>query len=333
MSCHNCESNATPCDPNIPTTCTALDAVTLGARVVVEDSSDCKRTISSPANSSLLTYSGGNVRWRTGSSTDRICLPALLEQLDGEIDTIIAADSGGCLFRSRADQLDSDDTPLYIIEKNGTIMWRNLDIPDGFIQTVMLADGLISNTKLNASAIHGQSSASPGSNDEFLFYQISTGNLKKTTLSSISVQTGSCMWWPLNTAPTGYLECNGAAISRTTYANLFSVIGVQWGSGDGSTTFNLPDTRGYFIRGWSHGSSIDSGRAFASTQQDAFQGHDHATNNVYLDVTDHLFSSGEVDDYHSGTVGAPTDLAGYGTVRFDTETRPINIAMMFVIKY
>ncbi len=45
-------------------------------------------------------------------------------------------------------------------------------------------------------------------------------------------------------APTGYLICDGAAVSRTTFAALFSAIGTTWGSGDGSTTFNLPDFRG-----------------------------------------------------------------------------------------
>ena len=47
--------------------------------------------------------------------------------------------------------------------------------------------------------------------------------------------------WPTTTAPTGYLLCNGAAVSRTTYATLFGVVGTTFGSGDGSTTFNLPN--------------------------------------------------------------------------------------------
>ena len=54
--------------------------------------------------------------------------------------------------------------------------------------------------------------------------------------------------------PTNWLECNGAAISRTTYSALFAAIGTTWGSGDGSTTFNLPETRGLFPRGWNHSS-------------------------------------------------------------------------------
>jgi len=50
-------------------------------------------------------------------------------------------------------------------------------------------------------------------------------------------------WAGSGTPPVTYLECDGSAISRSTYANLFSVLGTTWGAGDGSTTFNLPDLR------------------------------------------------------------------------------------------
>lgn len=50
-----------------------------------------------------------------------------------------------------------------------------------------------------------------------------------------------------HTVPDGWLLCNGAAVSRTTYANLFAVIGTKYGSGDGSTTFNLPNLSGRFL--------------------------------------------------------------------------------------
>ena len=49
--------------------------------------------------------------------------------------------------------------------------------------------------------------------------------------------------------PPGWLLCDGSAVSRTVYANLFSFIGTGWGNGDGSTTFHLPDLRGRFLRG------------------------------------------------------------------------------------
>jgi len=56
-----------------------------------------------------------------------------------------------------------------------------------------------------------------------------------------AVQTGTINMWPTSSAPTGYLNCAGAAVSRTTYAALFAIIGTTFGVGDGSTTFNLPN--------------------------------------------------------------------------------------------
>lgn len=59
--------------------------------------------------------------------------------------------------------------------------------------------------------------------------------------SAGGVLTGSILEWGGTTAPAGYLLCDGSAVSRTTYADLFDVTGTRFGSGDGSTTFNLPD--------------------------------------------------------------------------------------------
>jgi microcystin-dependent protein len=56
-----------------------------------------------------------------------------------------------------------------------------------------------------------------------------------------SVLTGSLLMWPTTSAPSGYLNCDGTAVSRSTYATLYGVIGTTFGTGDGSTTFNLPN--------------------------------------------------------------------------------------------
>ena len=66
---------------------------------------------------------------------------------------------------------------------------------------------------------------------------------KSQVESSINllVPTGTIIIWSAPNPPAGYLVCNGAAISRTTYAALFKVIGTTWGAGDGNTTFNIPN--------------------------------------------------------------------------------------------
>lgn len=73
------------------------------------------------------------------------------------------------------------------------------------------------------------------------------------------VPVGTVLMWPLETTPEKYLECDGSAVSRTTYAELFALLGVYYGAGDGSTTFHLPDYRGCLIVGWDHGRGRDTG--------------------------------------------------------------------------
>lgn len=83
--------------------------------------------------------------------------------------------------------------------------------------------------------------------------------------------TGVMRWSPLASAPTGWLLCDGAAVSRTLYAALFAVIGTTWGAGDGSTTFNLPDLRGRAAMGAGTGPSLTArtlaGQVGAETHQ------------------------------------------------------------------
>lgn len=136
--------------------------------------------------------------------------------------------------------------------------------------------------------------------------------------------TGAIQYFAMNTAPTGWLKANGAAVSRTTYANLFSAIGIQYGAGDGSTTFNLPDLRGEFLRGWDDGRGVDSGRAFGSAQGQAIQSHAH-------DIPGNVVTTAG-----GGSFGNP---AGSSPIINSTgatggpETRPRNVALLACIKY
>lgn len=80
----------------------------------------------------------------------------------------------------------------------------------------------------------------------------------------------------MSTPPDGWLKRNGAAVSRTTYAALFAKIGTLYGAGDGSTTFNLPDSRGYFDRAWDDARGIDPNRVLGSLQATQNQSHGHS---------------------------------------------------------
>lgn len=128
-------------------------------------------------------------------------------------------------------------------------------------------------------------------------------------------------FFAMNTAPTGYLKANGATVSRTAYAALFAAIGTTFGVGDGSTTFNLPDLRGEFIRGWADGRAVDTGRSLGSAQADEFKSHTHTVNGTA--------TSGVLGGFPSGSGGTTVQSGSTG----GTETRPRNVALLACIKY
>jgi len=138
------------------------------------------------------------------------------------------------------------------------------------------------------------------------------------------VPSGSVFWFAANAPPTGYLECDGTAISRTTYAALFAIVSTTFGVGDGSTTFNLPDLRGEFIRGWDNGKGTDSGRAFGSFQDEEFKAHTHDAYRTGAGAFDQDTNAyGNLDT--SGVAEATSSAGG-------DETRPRNIALLPCIK-
>jgi len=94
-------------------------------------------------------------------------------------------------------------------------------------------------------------------------------NITDETYNSNNDMVGMLAAFAMNSAPEGWLIANGSAVSRVTYARLFSRVGTLYGAGDGSTTFNLPDARGVVLRGADLGSGRDSGRVFGSYQPDA----------------------------------------------------------------
>lgn len=109
------------------------------------------------------------------------------------------------------------------------------------------------------------------------------------------------------TAPDGWLVRNGDNVSRTTYAKLFAVIGTRYGAGDGSTTFNVGDSRGMFIRGWDNDRGLDPGRALSSEQQGQNAAHTHGA--AAESVPDHVHSA-STDTQGNHVHAATTDAQG-----------------------
>jgi hypothetical protein len=158
------------------------------------------------------------------------------------------------------------------------------------------------------------------------------------------------MTWTSDVDPTGpYLYCDGTAVSRTHYSKLFDVIGTTYGVGDGSSTFNLPDLRGEFLRGLDDGSGNDpngGSRTVGDNQSDATAvngltvpsggGHNHS---MYYRTG--YSSSGtreaNIRGNFGGAQGPANSMASNGShthsLNGDLETRPRNVAVKYFIRY
>lgn len=160
-------------------------------------------------------------------------------------------------------------------------------------------------------------------------------NLVKTPIGVPLPYTGSAV-------PTGFLYCNGQAVSRTTYAALFAIIGITAGQGDGSTTFNVPDYRGRFLRAVSDGTARDpdaGGRTAMQTggaagdNVNSIQGHQLASHLHPVQAQQKFGSSAPsgagwgADDGGGGLVAINSSLTG------GNETRPVNAYVRYIIKF
>jgi phage-related tail fiber protein len=200
------------------------------------------------------------------------------------------------------------------------------------------------------------------------------GNISTIPLSAI-ISTGQISYFAFpggstgENVPTGYLVCDGSLLSRITYINLFTAIGTNFGSGDGTSTFNIPDLRGIFIRGYdsrpvSSGNdpcdnitgvstppSSTTTRGFGSNQTDAFQNITGTAQGVYfVDDANNSFLSfrGSLANsirrrYYQVNITTGSYGGVSGDVEFDAsksngartsvETRPKNVTMLACIRY
>ena len=191
-----------------------------------------------------------------------------------------------------------------------------------------------------------------------------SGNLSFSVVAG--VPTGSVFCMAVATVPSGYLECNGQTLSRTTYAALFNIIGTQYGAPSGST-FKVPDLRGEFIRGFDNGRNVDPSRSIGTLQGDDNKLHNHGIdfntqNHTLTGTVANISETYEVSGTASGVFskGAgsgqrtpiTSDTSGAGSFSFNGthahhvigatqnsggdgitgESRPSNIAMMYIIK-
>ena len=125
--------------------------------------------------------------------------------------------------------------------------------------------------------------------------------------------TGAIIPWSVTVAPSGYLTCDGTAVSRSTYSALFAVVSSLYGSGDGSSTFNVPDLRGRFMAGYNAGTSrltsVTSGMVVGDSM--ATTGGTQAVTLATAQIPAHTHDAGT---YNIGTGGDAAQSSTNGAV-------------------
>ncbi len=187
----------------------------------------------------------------------------------------------GALFQFNANALTVTLPSSVSVTAGMVVTLRN---PRASTQTLAVASGSIveeggTSDKLSLQAYEWIELTSSGSN----WFVSARGKVKEvatldqlTSAIASATPPGMVGHFALTAPPPGWLKRNGAAVSRITYAALFTAVGTQFGAGDGSTTFNLPDDRELVDRAWTDGlNSADLGRALFSAQADQLGIHNH----------------------------------------------------------
>lgn len=171
-------------------------------------------------------------------------------------------------------------------------------------------------------------------------FKITFQNLQDSLTTTVEI--GTIIMYAKSTAPANYLICNGAAISRTTYASLFAVIGTVYGVGDGSTTFNLPDYRAVSPKGVGNqtiNTRVKTGPAsVGSVIEDTMQGHNHEIKGgtdalIFMQNSRQVAGSTTNTGFYSGVVGSLITDNTNGTPRTGAQTQDCTIGTNFCIKY
>jgi len=287
-----------------------------GAAIRVQDSAD-------PDASPFVVDTAGQVGIGTASPANALDLAGGAIQISssgGTARTVMSADSTDSIFAV------SDDRNFTVKTNTATRLTVNSTAATSTVPVVLPSDPT---TALQAATKQYVDAAGPA---------------------------GAIMAFAGTSVPTGWLACQGQAVSQTTYAALYAAIGATWNTGgEGAGNFRLPDLRGMFLRGTgtnaTGSSSGAAGPSVGAYSADAFQGHYHSVtdpghNHTIPFDTGGLGSGGVSAPYNNAgisvfntgskvtglTVTAPSNDGTNGVPRTGTETKPKNYGVLYIIK-
>lgn len=248
-----------------------------------------------------------------------------------------------------AEALDIDNNGKIQFSASGTA--RTIISADATNSTIDVKDDRNFVVKTNGGTILTANDADITTTVPVVLPAVPTTTLQAATKGYVDGLTGSPAGiiapFAGTSAPTGWLACQGQAVSRTTYATLFAAISTTWGSGDGSTTFNLPDLRGMFLRGTgTNGTGSSSGAVGPSVgayAADTYLNHGHGITDPGHSHTvnaSELFNSvgsgtGTNAWKNSGSTSTNSNNTGISvntSTTGGTETKPKNYGVLYIIK-
>jgi microcystin-dependent protein len=193
----------------------------------------------------------------------------------------------GTTVPSSAPSSTQISAPMFAnLQYSGAMRGRYIiQTPGGYLRTITGLSGNVANLSapINTSTLVGQNigvyelntARLAGLNETIGNLLGNLNSLQNAVTQIRTVRVGTVFMFASVFPPLTTLRCDGQEVSRTLYAELYAVIGTTWGAGDGVTTFNVPDFRGYVPRGWDNGRGIDPGRVFATAQDDQNKAHTH----------------------------------------------------------
>lgn len=233
-----------------PATFTFVNSTTIQMTVAPANGAVVRVYRQTPLTAPLVNFTDGSTLVAADLDTNALQSIYTQQELD---DSIVEGLAGVIPNGDKGDIATSVGGTVWLIDAGAVVEAK---VATGAITEAKIAAGAVTEAKIAAGAITeakvgtGAISAAKIAAGAFTDSVSSTSTTTIATPSSVKTAydlaiatppSGSIIWYAGNTAPTGYLEANGALISRTTYANLFAAIGTAFGAGNGSTTFAVPD--------------------------------------------------------------------------------------------
>jgi microcystin-dependent protein len=307
---------------------------------VGEDSASCKYTVPTFNSNSLLSYnaSTGLVNWADGSASNPIFLGNGNQASSSTVGAIQGTTPTGQLVEFNPST--STETQFPIVSPSGvTTAW-------GTIENIVPSQGLV--YRPSVSGTLGSVAQLTGSSGQVVSFD-ANGNpyaVAANAITGTSVPSGAVLPFAYNVTsgivPAGWLLCDGSVYTTAVYPTLGALLGNTYGGSTG--TFAVPNLSGLFIRGTgtqTSGGVTYSAGTIGTIQSDAFQGHYHSSNRIggnygFMSGGSYV-NEGLIGTNTSGSGGTngtfgPTTDGTNGTPRTGTETRPVNLAMVYCIK-